>query len=145
MAQNIEQKIVFAISPQGQGDGMPLLLVGVPRDAWIHMKDGRTHHFDLSSIGVPIKMMLFGAKNHDEAMQVMNQAIAASGYLDERRTDFSIKPKEGCSVCAHRMGPIVLHCGNRQSEFFEKPVHPIGWCSEFKSQTSDSTESKRGA
>lgn len=145
MAQNIEQKIVFAISPQGQGDGVPLLLVGVPRDAWIHMKDGKTHHFDLSSVGIPIKMMLFGAKNHDEAMAVMNQAIAASGsaYLGERRTDFSIKPKEGCSVCAHCMGPIALHCGNRQSEFFEKPVHPIGWCPEFKPQIGVAAEATR--
>lgn len=99
MPANIEQKLVFAISPQGQGDGI----------------------------------MMFGAKNHDEAMKVMGDAIAATGqaYLDERQKDFSIKPKEACSVCAHCRGPIVLACGNPQSEFFEKPVHPIGWCDRF--------------
>ena len=133
MVANIEQKLVFAISPQGTGDGVPMLLVGVPRDAWLYMKDGKTHHFDLSSIGIPIKLMMFGAKNHDAVMAVMNQAIAASGdaYLDERQKDFSIKPKEACSSCAHCMGPIVLSCGNRESEFFEKPVHPLGWCDRF--------------
>lgn len=136
MVANIEQKLVFAISPTGQGDGVPLLLVGVPRDAWLYMKDGRTHHFDLSSVGIPIKLMMFGAKNHDEAMKVMQQAIASSGdaYLDERQKDFSIKPKEACSTCALCMGPIVLSCGNRESEFYQKPVHPLGWCDRFKAQ-----------
>lgn len=133
MVANIEQKLVFAISPEGSGDGVPMLLVGVPRDAWLYMKDGKTHHFDLSSIGIPIKLMMFGAKNHDAAMEVMQQAIAASGnaYLDERQKDFSIRPKEACSTCAHCRGPVVLSCGNPQSEFFEKPVHPLGWCELF--------------
>lgn len=139
MPENIEQKITFAICREGQGDGCPVLLLGIPRAAWVYMKEGKTHHFDLSSIGIPLKLMLFGAKDHDGAMATMQQAIAASGqaYLDERQRDFSIKPKEACSVCAHVLGSVAFHCGNRQSEFFEKPVHPIGWCPEFKPQSGE--------
>ena len=145
MPQNIEQKLVFAISPEGQGDGVPVLLIGVARDAWIYMKDGKTHHLDLSSIGIPVKLMMFGAKNHDAAMQVMQQAIAASGqaYLDERQRDFSMQPKEACSTCRHCFGPIVLACGNRQSEFFEKPVHPLGWCDRFAQNSEANGEASK--
>jgi hypothetical protein len=91
----IEQKIVFANSPRGQGDGVTLLLVGVPRDAWVYMKDGKTHHFDLTQVGMPVKMILFGARNHDAAMAVLQESAKSRGeaYLDERRRDFSIKPE----------------------------------------------------
>ena len=53
------QKLVFGVSPEGQGDGVPLLLIGVPDGAWKYMGRGKTHHLDLTSIGISIKLMLF--------------------------------------------------------------------------------------
>ena len=96
MAGNIEQKIVFAISPKGTGDGVPLLIMGVPAGAWDYMKDGKTHHFDLTKAGLPVKLVLFGAESHDAAMKVIADGAAArnEAYLDERRRDFSIKEVE---------------------------------------------------
>ncbi|WP_287260120.1 hypothetical protein [Mesorhizobium sp.] len=90
-----DEKLVFAVSPAGQGDGVPILLVGVPNGAWEYMKDGKTHHFDLTKAGVPVKLLFFGAETHAAAMKVIDDAMKASGtaYLDERRTDFAIKPK----------------------------------------------------
>ncbi|TIM16233.1 MAG: hypothetical protein E5Y67_03300 [Mesorhizobium sp.] len=91
-----DEKLVFAVSPAGQGDGVPILLVGVPNGAWeYYMKDGKTHHFDLTKAGVPVKLLLFGAESHAAAMKVIDDAMKASGtaYLDERRTDFAIKHK----------------------------------------------------
>lgn len=92
--RNIEEKCVFAISPRGQGDGVPLLIIGIPAGGWDYMKDGKTHNFDLTKIGVPIKMVLFGAENHDAAMKVLSDGCAERGeaYLDERQADFSIEP-----------------------------------------------------
>jgi hypothetical protein len=92
----IEEKIVFAVSPDGQGDGVPMLILGVPAAAWEYMKDGKTHNFDLTKIGVPLKLVLFGADSHDAAMKVLQDDLKARGepYLDERRRDFSIEPKE---------------------------------------------------
>jgi hypothetical protein len=65
MAQKLEDKIVFALSPSDVG---PILTLGIPQGAWDYMKDGKTHTFDLTSLGVPVKLMLFGASSHDAAL-----------------------------------------------------------------------------
>jgi hypothetical protein len=90
MPKNIEQKIVFALSPSDIG---PILTLGIPKAAWEYMKDGQTHHFDLTSIGIPVKLMLFGGESHDAIMRTLEKAAAAQGaaVLDERQRDFSIK------------------------------------------------------
>lgn len=96
MAQGlVEEKLVFAISPEGQGDGVPLLIVGVPRGAWRYMRDGKTHHFDLTKVGIPVKMMFFGCKDHAAGMKVLEDAAKSRGqpYLNKLNEDFSIKPK----------------------------------------------------
>jgi hypothetical protein len=94
MAGNIEEKIVFGLSPSPGGDGV-MLLLGVPKGAWEYMKDGKTHHFDLSSVGVPIKLIMYGAETHDAAIKVIEEHNRSQGiaHLDERRRDFSIKDK----------------------------------------------------
>jgi hypothetical protein len=90
-----EDKIVFALSPAGDGDGVPMLLLGVPRGAWEHMKDGKTHTFDLTHIGIPLKLMLYGAANHAAAMQMIEAHIDQTGetLFPAFGHDFSIKPK----------------------------------------------------
>jgi len=95
MSKTRDEQIVFAISPEGQGDGIPMLLLGVPTAAWEYMKDGKTHMFDLTRAGLPIKLVIFGSETHDDAMKVLNQVIGERGqaYVDMRREDFSIKPK----------------------------------------------------
>jgi hypothetical protein len=90
----IEEKMVFGVSP-GDGDGIPLVLLDIPKGAWEHMKDGKTHTFDLTKIGMPIKIMLYGADDHAAAMKMIEVHLAERGvpYIDARRDDFSIKPK----------------------------------------------------
>lgn len=95
--QSIEEKIVFGISEDGTGDGVPLLLLGVPVGAWEYMSDGKTHTFDLTKAGLPIKLILFGAADHSAAIGVIEEHNRSVGlpYLDERRSDFSIQPTRG--------------------------------------------------
>ena len=95
MAQDIESKIVFGVAPEGNGDGVTTVLLGIPAGAWEHMKDGKTHNFDLTKIGLPIRILLYGAENHTAAMKMVEGHISDRGlsYLDQRREDFSIKPK----------------------------------------------------
>ncbi len=90
---NIEEKMVFGISP-GQGDGVPCVLLGIPAKAWEHMRDGKTHTFDLTKAGLPIKLILYGAADHKAAMKMIEGHLAATNtpYLNELQTDFSIKP-----------------------------------------------------
>jgi len=92
MSQTIEEKIVFAI---GDSDGVPIVIVGIPKGAWEYMKDGKTHHFDLTRAGLPIKFMLYGASDHAAAMKAIEDAMAAAGaaLLDCRREDWGIKDR----------------------------------------------------
>lgn len=92
---NIEEKMVFGVSPEGQGDGVPLVLLGIPAGAWEYMREGKTHTFDLTKIGLPIKIMLYGAADHAAAMKLIEGHLTDKGmpYVDARREDFSIKPK----------------------------------------------------
>ena len=95
MSRNIEEKMVFGLSTDDKGT--PSVLLGIPKGAWEYMKDGMTHTFDLSSVGVNVKLMLFGAENHDAAMKLLTDSFHAAGkpVLDERLKDFSIKPTKG--------------------------------------------------
>lgn len=92
---NIEEKMVFGVSPEGQGDGVPLVLLGIPAGAWEYMREGKTHTFDLTKVGLPIKIMLYGAADHAAAMKLIEGHLTDKGmpYVDARREDFSIKPK----------------------------------------------------
>lgn len=89
-----ERRIVFAVSEQGQGDGVPIVVMGIPAGAWDHMRDGATHTFDLTGAGVSAKLILFGADDHASVMATMARAAneSKSIVLDEH-TDFSIEPK----------------------------------------------------
>jgi len=95
MAKNIEEQMVFAVSP-GSGDGVPVILLGIPEKAWEYMKDGKTHTFDLTRAGLEVKLVLFGAKDHDAAMKLITDGMAERGItvIDERRKDFSIKGRK---------------------------------------------------
>lgn len=43
--------------------GAKLVLLGVPEAGWQWMKDGKTHTFDLTKLGIPVQIMLFGGKD----------------------------------------------------------------------------------
>jgi hypothetical protein len=90
MTTNIDEKIVFALSPSDVG---PILTLGIPTAAWEYMKDGKTHTFDLTSLGVPIKFVLFGAASHQAAIQVLKDSAEKNDvpFLDRRHKDWSIK------------------------------------------------------
>jgi hypothetical protein len=92
MSRNIEEKMVFGLAPTASGK--PVLMLGVPQGAWEYMKDGKTHTFDLTSLGVPIMLMLYGAKDHAEAVKLIEDHCKQQNVplLDERRKDWSIKP-----------------------------------------------------
>ena len=76
-------------------EGGTMVLLGIPAAAWDYMKDGKTHLFDLTKLGLPIQLVLFGAESHDAAMKVIEARNSRLGIaaLDERRADFSINPK----------------------------------------------------
>lgn len=109
----VEQKVVFAAGPMP--DAPPLLMFGIPEGAWEYMKNGKTHTFDLNNVGLPIQIMMYGGKDHDEVMNVIkehNKKINQP-YLDMRNKDFSIKhpPKQEPKQSTH---PEVIYAGDSQ-------------------------------
>lgn len=88
-----EQRILFAA---GAGDdGIPVVILGIPAGAWEHIKDGKSNDFDLTKAGIPVKLVVFGGKDHSEIMKNLDHAMkqSQSAYLDERHSDFSINNK----------------------------------------------------
>jgi len=87
-----EEKCVFGLA--AQGDGSPVAIIGVPKQAWEYMRDGKTHTFDLRALGFPVQIMLFGAENHRHAIDLMGQGAEAAGtpVADLRDQDFGMKP-----------------------------------------------------
>lgn len=89
--RDIDKHIVFGVSPTSDGKG-PVITLGVTEKAWDYMRDGLTHTFDLSSIGIPIRIIIMRGADHDSIMREIEGAMKAAGVpiLDERRKDFGI-------------------------------------------------------
>lgn len=89
MSQNPEEKVIFGVAPD-EGDGLAVILQ-VPPEAWAYMKDGKTHSFDLTKIGIPLRIILAGCKNRADAVAIIEAANKAKGYGTLRDTrDFGI-------------------------------------------------------
>ena len=94
MSDDRDQEVVFSV---GVTDGQPLIILGIPHAAWTHLKDGGVTHFDLDSTGLPVKLVLFGGKDHRQIMDTLDKVAKASGstYEDRRRDDFGISGADG--------------------------------------------------
>lgn len=87
---NVEQKTVFGVSIGD--DGVPFIVLGIPKGAWEYMKDGKTNTFDLTKAGIPVKLMIYGAESHDAAKSVLDEWNASQGIasFDKRNKDYSL-------------------------------------------------------
>lgn len=89
-----DEKIVFAVSPTEQGTD---ILLGIPTAAWEYMKDGKTHTFDLTKLGLPIRLIVYGGPDQLTVLgyiEAHNKALGNT-IADMRDRDFGIgdKPK----------------------------------------------------
>lgn len=92
-ADERNRKILFAVSAQGQGDSVPVVIVGIPKGAWDYMRDGKTNTLDLTRIGIKFKLLMFGCDTHEQGRSWLNLAEAK----DVSELDLSIKPKDPTS------------------------------------------------
>lgn len=86
MTPTKEQRIVFAI-----GDDKETVILGIPEAAWEFMKNGMTHTFDLRSLGVPIRLILFGGKDWAACLAPLK---IDKDTLDVRGLDFGFGSSE---------------------------------------------------
>ena len=74
---NIEERIVFAVSPSGQGDGVPVVILGIPGGAWKYISEGKTNTFDLTKAGVPANLSeRSGASPHQSTTPLRRFALS---------------------------------------------------------------------
>ena len=90
---NIEEKIVFGLGTTDSGE--TVILVGIPTGAWEYMKDGKTNHIDFSKAGLPVKLIMYGGKDHETVFGAIKRHKESIGqpFLDERHKDWSISLK----------------------------------------------------
>lgn len=86
----LNQKVVFAAASDAAGS--LVMIVGIPEDAWEYMREGKTHTFDLTKSNIPVKMVMYGGKDHTDCMRKLEGDAASANVVldDRRRDDFSI-------------------------------------------------------
>lgn len=82
-------KVVFAVSPREEHVDV---LLGVSADAWEYMKDGRTHTFDLTKLGLPLRLILYGGPDPETLKAAIEAHNAGLGMptVDMTAEDFGI-------------------------------------------------------
>lgn len=88
--QDPKNQVVFLASQTP--DGVPLVVLGVSKDAWEYMKDGKSHTFDLVKAGLPLRLMLFGGETKEQMLESLKEQGKAWGLtVQDSPGDFSIK------------------------------------------------------
>lgn len=80
-----ELKCIFGISEDKE-----TVLIGIPAAGWEFMKDGRTHTFDLRSLGIPVRIALFGGKDRATLLASLKTTPETVNLTD---IDFGFGPK----------------------------------------------------
>jgi hypothetical protein len=92
-----ETKTLFAIVPaSGATDGIPVLTFLIPTKGWDYMYGGMSHDFDLTNIGIPLKVIIGRCEDHADGMAMLGQANGGDmkKFKDIRDADVSFEPKK---------------------------------------------------
>jgi hypothetical protein len=95
MSAKPEEKVIFSLAPASDG-GPPVLLLLMTEASWNYMRNGMSHEFDLTKIGIPVRLTLTGTKSHASAMDMIHKISAAIDIKDLRDVDlaFDQKPQQ---------------------------------------------------
>ena len=96
MSDKRDEQCAFSLMPM-LDHSAPIVSVGIPDAAWKRIRNGETHTIDLVKVGVPFRLMLFGAATNEAAVTILMDAAKLAGLpvYDERRRDLSIEPGTG--------------------------------------------------
>lgn len=78
-------QVVFLAAEQA--DGKPLVVLGISKDAWEYMKDGKTHSFDLTNAGIPLQLVMFGGGDKASITRDLKESAKAWGITIHDQTD----------------------------------------------------------
>lgn len=66
-----DETLMCVISPPESDADAMLITIGVPAAAWEQMRAGHAHALDLTSAGLPIKLVVYGGADMDEVRKVL--------------------------------------------------------------------------
>jgi hypothetical protein len=93
---NREKQVIFALGPgAAQADGVPVLIFMVPEAGWEHMRGGRSHDFDLTKAGVPLKIVIGRCRTRADGLRQLEPFLKGHKVADLQDIDFSIGPGPG--------------------------------------------------
>lgn len=84
-----EQNIVLAWSPETDDEDARVAVLGISRAAWVNMQGDGEHTLDLTRAGIPLKLILFGAKDHADVMKRLGE------MTKEVTPQYNMVPREG--------------------------------------------------
>jgi hypothetical protein len=96
---NREEKVIFAFAPGGDSpDGVPTLTFIMPEEAWHYMRTGMGHEFDLTMVGIPLRVAIGRTKNHASGIKLLEQMnggpMAKAKNVMDADLSFGQKPKQ---------------------------------------------------
>ncbi len=68
-----DNKVVVAMAEPLPGQP-PTVILGIPKAAWEYMQDSKTHTFDLTKVGIPVQILMFGGADRADVMRLMDKA-----------------------------------------------------------------------
>jgi hypothetical protein len=98
-AKDREQQVIFAFVPQSKAaDGIPTLTFMMPEASWHYMRNGLGHEFDLTNVGIPLRVIIGRSANHASGMAQLEKANGGTmkKFTEVRDADlkFGQKPKQ---------------------------------------------------
>jgi hypothetical protein len=90
---NEEQRVVFAVAAAPK----PIIVLGVSQAAWEYMEDGHTHTFDLTKVGLPVRIIMFGGPDRaacEAWIAEHNKRLGVTDVIDRRAENLGIDTEE---------------------------------------------------
>jgi hypothetical protein len=70
-----EEKVIFAFAPaSSQPDHIPTLTFMMPEKSRHYMRNGMCHEFNLTNVGIPLRIIIGGCDDHAHGMAILQQA-----------------------------------------------------------------------
>jgi hypothetical protein len=87
-----EMQVVFAMAPgRADKDGIPVLTFLMPPKSWTYMAGGMGHEFDLTNVGIPLRVLIGRCASHADGMDMIYRANA--DCKDARDVDMRLNKK----------------------------------------------------
>jgi hypothetical protein len=94
-----ETRVLFAYAPSStQPNGVPLVTLMMPQKAWDYMVGGLGHEFDMTKLGIPMRILIGRCQDHADGVHILEVAnggtLKRAGYNDVTDRDLSFKTSD---------------------------------------------------